>query len=324
MLKKPDPKKPPDDELTKKLRAAARKRRPMTWTGILVLLAMVLVPAGLFVWWVYPRPEPPRLDVVAFDQLGPAGQEIELRACLEPLGVDAAQADLADLPLFFEENLLPGKAGKVKETTSLRGGWGTVSWSFPKGEKYSFTVRWPGDNRRRGAIDRGQVFLLPEGMGLLLVDVQGTLSSAGAEDWQKKNPLEIRPVPEAAKALQVVRRKNFQVVYLAVSADRPLAYRKVRGWVENQVNGKDPFPAGPVLGRTEYVAEGESAARQEILRGLKENFGRRVTVVVGQGDVAAECRGIGVDTILIGRDAAPEDVRRVKSWAEVPGKLSPK
>jgi hypothetical protein len=297
----------------------------MTWTGILVLLAMVLVPAGLFVWWVYPRPEPPRLDLVAFDQLGPVGQEIELRACLDPIGADAAQVNLADLPMFFEANLLPGKTVTgIKETTSLRGGWGMVSWSFPKGEKYSFTVRWPGDNRRRGALDRGQVFLLPEKTALLVVDVQGTLSSAGAGDWQKKNPLEIRPVPEAAKALQMIRKKKFQIVYLALTADRPLAYRKVRGWVENQVNGKDPFPPGPVLGRKAYEADGESAARQEILRGLKESFRGHVVAVVGQGDVAAECRGVGVDTILIGRDAAPEDVRRVKSWAEVPGKLSQK
>lgn len=324
MLKKPESKQP-EDEVTQRLRAAARKKRPLTWKGLLLLLALVLVPVGLFVWWVYPKPEPPQLDVVAFDQLGLAGEEIELHACLVPLAVDPAQVNLAGYPMFFEENLLPGKAnaGQVKETASIRGGWGTVSWSLPKGEKNTFVVRLPGDKVRRGAIDRGQVYLLSEKTPLLLVDVP-TLTAARAKDWQTKNPLEIEPLPEAAKALQTMRKKKFQVVYLALAADRPLAYRKVRGWVENQVNGKNPFPAGPVLGRKTYVKDGESAARQEILRGLKESFRGPVAAVVGQGEVAAECRAVRLVTILIGRDAAPEDVLRVKSWAEVPGKLPKK
>ena len=90
MLKKPESKQP-EDEVTRKLREAARKRRPMTWQGLLILLLLILVPAGVFIWWVlHPRPDPPRLDVVAFDQLGLAGEEIELRAILEPLEIGRA------------------------------------------------------------------------------------------------------------------------------------------------------------------------------------------------------------------------------------------
>src|SRR5262249_25247742 len=243
-----------------KLRAAARKRRPVTWQALLVLLVVFLLPAGLFIWRVLkPRPDPPRLDVVAFDQLGLADHDVELRAFLEPLDVEPAKVDLGGYPVFFEESRRPGaaKAGKTKETASLREGMASVSWSFPNGVKNSFVVRIPGDKQRRGAMDRGQVFLCPKDTSLLLVDVQSTLSSAKAEDWQRKNPLEIKPIAEAANALQTARQKKFQVVYLALAADRPLAYRKVRGWLENQVNGKNPFPAGPVLGRMTYVADGE-------------------------------------------------------------------
>jgi hypothetical protein len=325
MLKKPEPKQP-EDEVTQKLRAAARKRRPLTWQGLLILLALFLVPTGLFLWWLlHPRPDPPRLDVVAFDQLGLAGEEIELRAILEPLAGEREQVNLAGFPLFFEENVIPGKAraGQVKEAESGDGGLATVSWSFPEGSKNIFVVRLPGDNVRRGAIDRGQVYHLPAETPLVLVDVS-TLSPATARDWQTKNPLEIRPLAEAAKTLQTMQTKKTQVVYLALSADRPLAYRKVRGWVENQVNGKNPFPAGPVLGRKAYVADGESAARQETLRNLKENFRGRLLALVGQGEAAAVCRGLGLDTILFGADAAPEDVIRVKSWAEVPEKVAQK
>jgi len=326
MLKKPDPKKP-EDEITQKLRAAARKRRPMTWQGLLVLLTLILVPAGLLTWLVlHRRPDPPRLDVVAFDQLGLAGQEVKLGAFLEPLDIEPAKVDLSGYQVFFEQNVLPGaaKAGNTKETDSLREGMASVSWSFPEGGKNAFVVRIPGDKQRRGAMDRGQVFLWPKDTPLLLVDVQSTLSSAKADDWKKKNPLEIKPVAEAAKALQTARQKKFQVVYLALAADRPLAYRKVRGWVENQVHGKNPFPAGPVLGRTSYVADGESAAHLEILRGLKESFSGPLAAVVGEREAAAVCRGIGVETILFGVDDAPVDVLRVKSWSEVPARLPKK
>jgi hypothetical protein len=323
MLKKPEPKQP-EDEITQKLRAAARKRRPLTWQGVLVLLALFLVPAGLLMWsMLSPRPDPPRLDVVAFDQLGLAGQEIELRAILEPMEVDREQVNLAGFPLFFEENLAAGKAkaGRVKEAASVDGGLATVSWSFPDGSKNTFVVRVPGDKVRRGAIDRGQIYPLSSDTPLMLVDVT-TLSAAVAREWQTRNPMDIRPLAEAAKALQTMQKKKIQVVYLALAADRPLTYRKVRGWVENQVNGKNPFPAGPVLGRKEYVADGESAARHETLRGLKENFRGLMVAIVGQGEAAAVCRGLGVDTILFGADAAPEDVIRVKSWKEVPAKVT--
>src|SRR5262249_26835302 len=118
-------------------------------------------------------------------------------------------------------------------------------------------------------------------------------------------------------------KKKFQLVYLALSADRPLDYRKVRGWVENQVSSKNPFPAGPVRGRKTYVND-DKDARPEILRDLKERFKGPLTAVVGQGDAAAVCRGLGVDTILFGEDAAPKDVIRVKSWSEMPEKVTRK
>ena len=324
MLKKPDPKtKPLEDEITQKLRAAARKRRPLNWWGLLVLLGLLLIPAGLVVWWVYPKPDPPRLDVVAVDQLGLAGQEVELRAFLEPLDTDPAKLNLEGYSLFFEEKQFPGKAkpGKVKETTSLPDGWATVSWIFPRGQdKNSFIVRLPGDKMRRGKMDVGQVFFCQVDTPLLLVDVKATLSSASAADWEKKNPLDIKPVADAAKALQGARKKKFQVVYLALASDRALAYRKVRGWV---VNNRSLFPEGPVLGRKSYPSE-ESNARHEILRSLKETFRGPLVAVVGQEEAAAVCGAMGVHTILIGIDGGPKEVVRVKSWREVPEKLPKK
>jgi hypothetical protein len=329
MLKKPDA-KPPDDEVTQRLRAAARKRRPLTWKGLLLLLGLLLIPAGLIVWWVYPKPDPPRLDVVAFDQVGWVGGKVELRAFLEPLDLEPNTVNLGGYPLFFEEKLLPGKlkAERIEETTSERDGAAAVFWGLPETGKMTFEVRLPGDKKRRGAMDRGQAYLWMPNTNLLVVDVESTLSMAISADWQKKNPLEIKPASGAAKGLNAYlkllnRKKEFQVVYLALAADRPRAYRKVRGWVENQINSKEPFPAGPVLGRKHYTSDGESAARQEILTTVLKGADL-VVAVVGNGEAAAVCRGLGVTTILIGEDRAPEDVVRVKSWREIPEKLPKK
>ena len=324
MLRKEQPRQP-DDELTLKLRAAARKRRPLTIRGVLMALMFLLVPAGLFVWWVYPRPEPGRLEIVAFDQLALPEAQVTLRASLATVEPQVPQVRLDGYPVFFED--AAPQAGKEKQSVKAisQDGAAAAAWRLPPDQPVvEFLARYPGDKRRRPASDGAHIFMRPVATPLLVVDVRHTLTTVGDAGWRKMNILDIPAVAEAGKALEEAQKKmKHQVVYLATHAEDPLAYRKARGWVEDRISSQDPFPAGPVLTRGSFSQE-ESAARQEILRHLKERFSGPITAVVGQGEAAAVSLAVGVHTILIGDGEAPAEVIRLATWAEVANHLEMK
>lgn len=314
----------PEDELTRRLRESARRKRPWSLAVLLAALLVIFGPLGLLVWWTWPEADPPRLVIVACDQLARPGEETTLRAFLEPIGGPGRKIDLSGYDVVFEEKLnLPvaGKEPRRERATSQADGSSAVSWQAPKNSATAdVAARYLGDKKRRGAEDRARLYGWPAETPLLLVDVASTLSPEPAESWEEKNILDIPPLPGAGKALQEAAQLKFKVIYLAVPARSPLVYRKYRGWVMNQSMGKNIFPAGPVLGKSSYNQE-ESAAREAILRGLKDGFTGRMIAVVGTGRAAAVCRAVGVLTILLGPEAAPEDVVRLPSLGDLPAKL---
>jgi hypothetical protein len=326
MLKKKKPTQP-DDELTARLRAAARRRRPWTVTGVCVTLALILVPAALCVWWFYPRPPLPPFEIVAFDQLGLPGAEVTVRACIQPIQPLEEPPDLTGLAVNFEEELLAHEQKKErKRVNALTGGAGTASavWRAPMDKAAeSYLARQIGDRHRPDKSDRAQIFARPAPTPLLLVDVQQTLAMADADDWRKRNILDISASPGAGKALAEARQQKYEIIYLATEPDRALIYRNVRRWVANQRSGRERFPPGPVLGRSSFEQEA-SQAREAILRALRQQFSGPIVAVVDASEAAAVSRAVGLETIVIGNAEAPVEVIRVASWAEVVPKLKRK
>jgi hypothetical protein len=325
MLKKPEPSKP-EDELTKQLRAAVRKRRPWTLRGRLVVLAVVLVPIAWFVWLIFPEPAPPRVTVIACDQVGLSGQDVDVTAWLETADQTENRVRLGGYPLLFEEGQTPPPADKEPRqiaTVSGDGGEASSTWRFPADRSLAeVLVRYEGDRRRRAANDRARVFLWPAQTSLLVVDVQEALTREDSAGWRTTNILDIPARPGAIKALHTARAAGFQIVYLATQAERPLFYRKMRGWVGNALTTKEPVPLGPVLGRPTYGPEAtESAGREAVLRRLKETFHGPIVAVVGSSEAAAVCQALAVSAILLGDADAPPEVIRVKSWEAVVQKL---
>jgi hypothetical protein len=319
MLNKKKPSQP-DDELTARLRTAARKRRPWTLTGLCIMLALILIPAGTCLWWFYPRPAPPTLEIVAFDQLGLPGAEITVRAHLEPIQPPEEPPNLAGFEVTFEEELLPLQAAKERKQVKVlsgRQGNATTAWVAPADKSAgAYMVRQMGGHLRPGGNDRAQIFSWPAGTPLLLVDVQQTLAGADAEAWRKRNVLDIAPVAGAGKALQEARKNKYEIVYLAIEPDSSLIYRKQRGWVANQRSIRDAFPPGPVLGRPSFEQEA-SQAREAVLRALRKQFTGPLIAAVATSEAAAVSRAVGLETIVIGDAEAPVEVVHAKSWAEV-------
>jgi hypothetical protein len=314
LRKKPPPRQ--EDELTQRLRESVHKHRPWTVQGVLILLALLVIPLVLLAWWMVPRPEPPRLEVIAFDRLGLPGEEVSLHARLEPVEPQETPVDLAGYPLIFQEgSLLPRPGVPQLKTSTGEGGEARIAWTFKEVPEAEYLVHYPGDQKRRSTRDRAHVFFRPAETPLLVIDVQHVLSAESSDGWQKKNILDIAPVAAAGNALREAR-KTFQPVYLATYPDNALQYRRVRGWVENRILSKEPFPAGPILGRNSYAQE-ESAARQEVLRHLQERFHGAIIAVVGKGEAAAVCRALGVQALLVGDDEGPKEVSRIASLQEL-------
>jgi len=307
----------PDDELTMRLRAAARKKRPWTWLGLVITFVIVAVPLGLFAWWVWPRPVPPPLIVLTFDALGLPGEELVLRARLEPKEEDAAGAILEGWDIVFEEvPPRPGGPARSEKTTSDANGEATVSWSFRGKEPVAdYIVRYLGDRKRKGGEDRGRVYLRAVDTALVLVDVDSALATASEDQWRKKKIGEIAPLAGAGDALRAARDKGSQVVYLALTPERAWLYRKMRSWVESKVAGQDAFPAGPVLGRSSYDQDA-AAARHSLLGAIKTSFRGPLRVVTSADEMVAAAQAQGIKTILLGKEAVPAGVTAAKSWAD--------
>jgi hypothetical protein len=278
----PDKKpRPPDDELTRKLREAARKRPPLSLVGLLIVLIFCGGPVLFFVWRILPRPTPPPIALVAFDEVAADG-----KATLQAQVIDEASkrplVNHAGLELIFAEM----SSGKPTKHTTVRAdnqGRASVPWTIAdKSAPIQFLVRYPGTEHSRAVNALGRVYSWPKASALLLVEV-AALSSATPDEWSKKNVLlDVHPLPDAGPCLRELRKER-RIVYLAGAAGDPWRYQRMRSWLEIHIK-KDIFPEGPVLAAT------EQGTAERLFADFKGPF---ATVVAAEKDWKEVCKRLG-------------------------------
>jgi hypothetical protein len=290
----------PDDELSEKLRQAARRRRPWSWGSFFLTLIVFGVPLGVLAWRVWPRTHPPEMMVIAVDQVAVPGSAFNIRAAIEP--VERSEKRWGGLDLFFEEVLPNGnQAGDVVKVVTDKYGIGLTVWKLkapvPDAE---IEVRYLDDTVRPPLFDRGRcrVFTYSVGTRLLVADIDPTLRKAG--DW-----------PAVAKALSEARNAGWQLAYLAVGAGTPRAYGELREWVvQKLLADEEPLPAGPVLPRIKWFgSESDSVARKQLLAALKDKIRGPVQYVYQ--DQSLQVQTVGANGELTGEPVA------VLEWAKL-------
>jgi hypothetical protein len=318
------PQKPtPDkskDELQRRLQESLKTKRPR-WFRFALGGALTAVAAmALLTWLLSPKGDPPPLIVVAFDDLQPGSGEATLQGRLDAPADQPSVLSGKDM-VFVDGETIPGQ--QAKEVSARTGRHGEVScrWTFAADtSEGNFILRRIADKFRPGLEDRGRIFLLPKATGLCMVQIDETLTHAKDQSWRNENIHDIVPVPGAAETLREAHQQGYEIVYLALAADRPTLYQKMRGWVRHRTaEGSAPFPLGVVLGRfTLPEAEQDSKTWQKTAARLAHLFEGRHVAVAGTIDVAQQFHAAGCRTLYLGAgDDLPAAVERVPGWKEV-------
>src|SRR5581483_491794 len=304
------------DALSKTLRENLRRRRPWYLGRVFWFVVPLTLLGGFILWWNLPTGQPPRLLVVALDQLSADGKPLTLRGRIEPWPKDAQAVALGGVNVFF---VIDRKAQPA--TSDPFGDLVATASVLPEGG--GFTVRHVGTRERPGSEDSARVFAWPADSKLLVVDVEETLAAIAADAWPRENPLDIAPRPDAAAALREAEANGYHIVYFALSGDSALAYRKVRGWMYQRIARKDGFPAGPVLGRLSYhdQTEPRAAAMQYLLKTFHA-APISLCALVGTKAAARSAAATGARTILVAdQDDRPQgdgaEIMYAKTWLEV-------
>ncbi|MCI0378928.1 MAG: hypothetical protein L0215_15075 [Gemmataceae bacterium] len=314
----------PRDEWKERLQNELKKGRPRRWRIVFVVLAAAAAVAALVLWLMSPGAELPRLAMVAFDELSPRGGEVQLQARLEL--AEPGTRRLQGLDIHFVDGKIvvnPKDDPKKVTVKSGPGGEASCPWTFPGDtESAEFVARHVGDKHRPPAEDRALVYMPPLAAPICLVQIEETLTQAGEENWRKDNLLDIQAVAQSGTTLQMLKKKGHQIVYLALGADRPLGYQKMRGWIRHQQTQPAGFPPGPVLGRFASAQDQGSKAWQRAAEQVKEQFpeekARPHIAIAGTIDVAQQLHAAGIRVYYLGdgRDL-PGDVRRAPNWPEL-------
>ncbi len=313
MLQKKDDKKaaPAPDRVTQQLRAAMARKRPSLWKAVVVLLLIVAVPLGLWLWWTYPRGEEAALMITAFDALAVNGEKVTLRARLQPQKPgDSVRLDGREIRFAAPAPLLlPPDKSQFWTARTGPDGEAAVEREFPaEPSPAPFVARYQGP--KSAAEYRAAVYRWPAQSNLAVVEA-ASLSKAGADDWARRNLLDLPAADGAALALRAMQERKYRVVYLAIEHEPAFAYRKMRGWLENQFVA---FPPGPVVGGAARSRD----ERQKLLRNLAGRFQGTHLYVTATPDHAQTARGEGLITILVGAHEAANQIIAAKSWSELP------
>ncbi|MBI3411892.1 MAG: hypothetical protein HY040_26475 [Planctomycetes bacterium] len=312
----------PRDDLSKRLQESLRKRRPRTFPVLITAVVLTAALLGFMIWWLYPRPAPPRMMAFAFDQTGLAGKDVVLHGMLQPMPGENRTVRLKDLEVIFEDGGFRKQGERPTQITvkTTPSGAASCPWSFPDGfTQGEFIVRSIGTREAPGTNDRGRVVLWPQNSRLALVQIENTLTLAREETWIKENTLDIPPMKGAADALRRLEAGGFHIVYLALAAEEPFLYQKMRGWVRVQSGDPSPFPVGPVLSKLTMVRDANKPW-QIVGAELQEKFAGPHVAVVSAIDAAQQLHAAGLDVYFLGKsDDLPAGVRRVESWAELRG-----
>ncbi len=313
------------EALAQRLQTSLRRRRPRTWHVVVGVLAVVLVLLGLLVWWAYPPPDLPRLEVVAFDQAAAPGESPPVVAALAfPDEREAAPSQLRGLSLTFLDAgavFAPG-AGATQTVTTDAHGRAAVAWPRPPdGQVTQVAVRYVDARRRQGSADQANLFGWKRGR-VLLVSVEDALAAVAPERWDTTHPANIAPRPGAGAALRAAHSRGYQIGYLPRVPARPLDYRKARGWVQAQQATQEAFPAGPMFAPPGDPAENEQALAA-LLQDVKRRFGEDLTVVVNHPAAVAAARAAELRVFSVAAAEPPAGATHVPEWAELNGRLNP-
>ncbi len=310
------------DEMKQRLQESLRKRRPQTfWITLAVLAVAIAVLAGS-AYWLYPRPDPPRLEILGMDQIAPFGNEGKLVA-----GVTA----LTDSPdrWFLRNQKIRGyqtggaQVNAESSTFDLltdANGIAEKTISVPKQMGFlEFHVQHVPSKGNAGTFAKTRTFFWDKTPHLLVVEADTTLAELGERKWEVTHPASILIDPEAAKFLASLDGRR--IVYLIQDQNDLRHFRFVRNWLEVAFSGsmRSTLPVGPVLGWPDPTSEASAEkVRVEILRQLKERFADNVVVIGKSPALLKAARAVTVASLCIGCEQ-PADVGAigVKDWTEV-------
>jgi hypothetical protein len=314
------------DELRLLLQEALKKKRPPWLRVVLGGIGLAFGVLALVAWLLSPKGEPPQLIVVALDGLGVVGNPVMLQGRLEAGDDGRSALDGKDV-VFVDGQVLRTADQKVKEVAAKTGpeGDSSCSWTFPPDIlQGDFRLRLIGEKFHPGMEDRGRILLLPQAAPLCLVQLEGTLTHARDEAWQKESISEIAPVSGADMVLEEMRTQGYQVVYLALAADRPTIYHKMRQWL-HYWSAEGTFPDGVVLSRF-ALERGDRVAKPwqtiaELINSKfilpKEKKPARHVAIAGMIDAARQFHSAGLRTLYLGTGKElPEEIERAAAWEE--------
>jgi hypothetical protein len=276
------------EEMARQLRAAVRRSRPWGKGRKVFAVAAVAVVAALMAWWWWPRPEPVRVEVIAFDQLTVPDQETAVRIGTEP--VDPKAQSWGDQEVYWQELKPPAAQTEADVTVAVRTdkkGLATVMRSFAGTPPFALVEARYLDKSSKPqweSTSRGRVFTWPLKTRLVVIELT-TVNKSGDS------------LAAMSTALEEAQAMGWKVVYLALGPARPLGYQDERNWAHQQmVEEAKPqqLPTGPVLGRSTYFDGADHhEAREQILDGLKKQFQGHVVLVEASKD-GLSAKAVGV------------------------------
>jgi len=312
---------PPVDPaaLANQLRASIQKQRPRRLLTLALTLSLAGATLLLLAWLVWPKPELPRLNVIAFDHVARPGDTITLEACLQPQDPRIVVDDLGGLDVAFESLTPPGLSRPIM-VRSGSDGRTKATWQTPPRETVSeFKVFHVSLRPPYRTEDRSRLFAWKTETPVLIVEV-AALADIGQGAWRASLLGEIQARDSAGKALGAASTKSYQIIYVATGAAMPLEYRLMRAWVEMKAKESAPLPEGPVLGQLPQPGTLPAAADWA---GRLAQVGRQwrghVVAVVKDPRLAVVLRDTGATTfVLTDANEVPPNTTRLPTWADLP------
>ncbi len=296
------------DALAHRLKQKLSKERPRPWRLVLGTMLACIVLLGLLAWWMYPRPSPPPVSILALDTLSNEEETPKALAQIvlppnESYGPRMSGQDV----VFVDSRLIlpPGESPRDARVKSGANGMASVDWPrHSKAPMQEIRVRQIDADRRKGSEDSARQFVWPKASKLVVVDLEETLADLEPSLWSKTAPDAVALRAGAAESLQSLNKQSWQVVYLAPAAPADgHTFRKLRGWLASKSQGPDALPLGPLLGRTMHRSESPvSSVRYGLLRQLQRQFDGEFLVVVGSAEAAEDSRDLGMRTVVLGEN----------------------
>jgi hypothetical protein len=229
------------------------------WKLIVGALVVCTAALALLAYWMYPRPQPAAVQIVALDKICTPDDAPVARAQLFVLPDESGPRRLQGLKVIFHEPRLPMPGpNKPREIESLSDDQGraSIDWPVAQAAFSEFFASHVGD-REYAVPDRGRVFVWPKDASLVIVDADGALIGD-------------RLSTQAAVDLRRAAKSGSRVVYLTMAGGAAHEFRAACSWIAKH---QASLPIGPVLGRLHFPdADSPAAARQGAIDALKARF----------------------------------------------------